>query len=74
MHHRSIRGEEKETQPKKIFEEIIGENLLYLRKEIVTQIQEAHRVPYRINPKRNMLRHIVIKMTKKYREIIKSNK
>ena len=35
-----------------------------MRKEIVNQVQEAQRVPYRINPRRNTPRHIVIKMTK----------
>ena len=46
-------------------------------KETVNQVQEAQRVPYRINPRRNMLRHILIKLTKikyKERKIIKSNK
>ena len=33
-------------------------------KEIVNQIQEAHRVPYRINPRRNTPRHILVKLTK----------
>ena len=33
-------------------------------KEIATQIQEVQRVPYRINPMRNMLRQIVIKLAK----------
>ena len=33
-------------------------------KEIVNQVQEAQRVPGRINPRRNTLRHIVIKLTK----------
>ena len=33
-------------------------------KEIATQDQEAQRVPYRINPTRNMPRHIVIKLAK----------
>ena len=33
-------------------------------KEIATQVQEAQRVPYRINPRRNMLRHIIIKLAK----------
>ena len=33
-------------------------------KEIATQVQEAHRVPYRINPRRNTPRHTVIKLTK----------
>ena len=34
-------------------------------KEIVNQVQEAQRVPYRINPRRNMPRHILIKLSKK---------
>ena len=33
-------------------------------KEIVTQVQELQRVPYRINPRRNMPTHILIKLTK----------
>ena len=33
-------------------------------KEIATQVQEVQGVPYRINPRRNMLRHIVIKLAK----------
>ena len=33
-------------------------------KEIVNQVQEAQRVPYRVNPRRNMPRHILIKLTK----------
>ena len=31
---------------------------------MVNQVQEAQRVPYRINPRRNMPRHILIKLTK----------
>ena len=34
-------------------------------KEMVTQVQEAQRVPYRINPVRNTARHILIKLSKK---------
>ena len=33
-------------------------------KEIVRQVQEAQRVPGRVNPSRNTPRHIVIKLTK----------
>ena len=33
-------------------------------KEPLTQIQEAQQVPYKINPRRNTLRHILIKLTK----------
>ena len=42
-----------------------------MEKEIVNQIQEAHRVPHRINPRRNTPRHILIKLTKsKHKERI----
>ena len=57
-------GEEREKGPKKIYEEIIVENFPNMRKKIATQVQEAQRVPGRINPRRNMSRHIVIKLTK----------
>ena len=40
-------------------------------KEIVNQVQEAQRVPYRVNPRRNMLRHTLTKLTKtKHKERI----
>ena len=57
-------GEEREKGPEKIFEEIIVENFPNMGKEIATQVQEAQRVPYRKNPRRNMLRHRVIKLAK----------
>ena len=42
-----------------------------MEKEIVNQVQEAQRVPYRINARRNMPRHILIKLTKtKHKETI----
>ena len=42
-----------------------------MRKEIATQVQEAQSVSYRINPRRNTPRHILIKLTKtKHKEII----
>ena len=33
-------------------------------KEIINQVEEAQRVPSRINPRRNTLRHIAIRLTK----------
>ena len=57
-------GEEREKGPEKIFEEIIVKNFPNMGKEIATQVQEAQRVPYRINPRRNMTRHRVIKLPK----------
>ena len=39
--------------------------------EIVTQVQEVQTVTYRINPRRNTQRHMLIKQTKiKYKEKI----
>ena len=68
--------EEKEKASEKTFEEIIVENFSNMGKEIVTQVQEAQRVPYRINPRKNTPRHILIKRTKiKFKEKnIKSSK
>ena len=56
--------EGKEKGPEKIFEEIIVKNFPNMGKEIVIQIQEVHGVPYRINPRRNTPKHILIKITK----------
>ena len=50
--------------PEKICEEIIAESSSHVGKEIVNQVQEAHRVPGRINPRRNTPRHIIMKLTK----------
>ena len=63
--------EEKKKGTEKIFEEIIVENFPNMRKEIVNQVLEAQRVPYRINPRRNTPGHILIKLSKiKYKENI----
>ena len=35
-----------------------------MEKKAVSQVQEVQRVPGRINSRRNILRHIVIKLTK----------
>ena len=40
-------------------------------KEIITEVQEAQKVPYWINPRKNTPRHILIKITKiKFKEKI----
>ena len=56
--------EKRRKGPEKIFEEIIVENFPSMGKEIVNQVQEAQRVPGKINPRRNTPRHTVIKLTK----------
>ena len=56
--------EDKKKGTEKICEEIIVENFPNMGKEIVNQVQEAKRVPYRVNPRRNTPRHILIKLSK----------
>ena len=61
--------EEKNKGYDKIFEEIIVENFPNVGKEIIQF--KRHKVPYVINPRRNMPRHILIKLTKtKHKERI----
>jgi len=63
--------EEKKKGYEKIFEEVVVENFPNLEKKIINQVQEVQRVPYRINPRRNTPRHILIKLTKtKHKERI----
>ena len=62
---------EKKKGYQKIFEEVIVENFPNMEKEMVNQVQEAQRDPYRINPRKNMPRYILIKLTKtKHKERI----
>ena len=63
--------EEKKKDDEKTFEEIIVDNFTNMGTEIVNQVQEAQRVPYRINPRRNMPRYILVKLVKtKHKERI----
>ena len=69
--YRGPRRNEKKKGYEKIFEKIIVENFPKMGKEIATQVQETQRAPNRINPRRSMLRHILIKLTKtKHKERI----
>ena len=63
--------EEKKKIYEKIFEGIIVENFPNMEKEIVNQVQEAGRVPYKTNPRRNTSTQTLIKLTKiKHKEKI----
>ena len=43
-----LEGEEKEKGLEKVFEDIIVENFVNMRKETLTQVQEVQRIPYRM--------------------------
>ena len=63
--------EEKKKGHEKISEVITVENFHNMLKETATQVQEAQITAYWINPKRNIPRHILIKLTKiKHKEQI----
>ena len=57
-------GEEEEQEIENLFEKIMKENFPNLVKEIDIQVQEAQRIPNKMDPKRNTPRHIKIKMLK----------
>ena len=54
-------GEEEEQNIENLFEQILKENFPSLAKEIDFQeVQEAQRVPKKLDPRRNTPRHIII--------------
>ena len=53
--------EEEKKRTEKIFEEIIVGKFPNMGKEIFNQVKETQRLSYRINPRRNMTRHMLIK-------------
>ena len=55
--------EDKKKDCEKILQEIRVEKFPNKGKEIVIQVQETQRVQNRINPRQNMPRHILIKLT-----------
>ena len=58
-------GEEKEQKIENLFEQIMKENFPNLAKEIDFQeVQEAQRVPKKLDPRRNTPRHIIITLPK----------
>ena len=62
MHHRVPEGEEKEQEIRNLFEKIMKENFANLVKETDMQVQEAQRVPNKMDAKRPTPRHIIIEM------------
>ena len=57
-------GEEEEQAIENLLEKIVKENFPNLVKEIDIKVQEAQRVPNKLDPKRTTPRHIIIKMPK----------
>ena len=68
-------GEEEEQKIENLFEQIMKENVPSVAKEIDFQeVQEAQRVPKKLDPRRNTTRHIIITLPKIKRKITVSSK
>ena len=65
-------GEEEEQEMENLLEKIMKENFPNLAKEVDIQVQEAQRVPNKLDPKRTTPRHIIIKMPKLKERILKA--
>ena len=57
-------GKEEEQEIENLFEKIMKENFPNLVKEIDVQVQEAQRVPNKMDAKRPTPRYLIIKMPK----------
>ena len=57
-------GKEEEQEIENLFENVMKENSPNLVKEIDIQVQEAQRVPNKLDARRPTPRHIIIKMPK----------
>ena len=65
LNHRGARGTRGEQKTKNLFENIMKENFPNLVKKIDFQkVQEAHRVPKKLEPRRHIPRHIIITLPK----------
>ena len=57
-------GEEKEREIGNLFEKIMKEKFLNLVKEIYMQVEEAQRIPNKMDPTSPIPIHVIIKMPK----------
>ena len=64
MNHRMLEGEEEEQEIENLIEKIMKENFPNLVKEIDMKVQEAERVPNKMDAKRPTPRHMIVKMPK----------
>ena len=57
-------GKAEKKEIENLFETIMKENFPNLAKEMDMQVQEAHRVPKKLDPRRNAPRQVIIKLLK----------
>ena len=59
-----LEGEGEEQEIEKLFENIMKENFPNLVKELDMQVQEAQRIPKKLDPRKYIPRHIILKLHK----------
>ena len=64
--------EEEKHETENLFEKIMKENFPNLEEQIDLQVQEAQRVPFKMDAKKPTPRHIIIKMPKVKERILKA--
>ena len=65
LNHRGARRRKGRTRNEKLFEKILKENFPNLTKEIDFQeVQEAQRVPKKLDPRKHTPRHIIMALAK----------
>ena len=57
-------GDEEEQEIENLFEQMMKENFPNLVKELDMQVQEAQRVPKKLDPRKHTPRHIIITLPK----------
>ena len=57
-------GKEEDQEIENLFEKIMKENFPSLMKKIAIPVQEAQRVPQKLDPRRNTPRYIIITLSK----------
>ena len=57
-------GEEQEQEIENVFEQIMRENFPNLAKKLDMQVQNAQRVPKKLDPRRHIPRHMILKLPK----------
>ena len=64
LHYRGLRRQREREEARQHIQDIIAQNSLNLGKDTDIQVQEAKRVPNRMNPKSTTQKDIVINMSK----------
>ena len=73
LHYRGPRGEEREKRIENVFDEITSEDFSSMKKETDMQVQEAQKVPNKMNPNK-ATRYSIIKVAKAKEKILKATR